>query len=490
MEKQQQTVSWVQECRETRQNQRLMAELFGEEDEMNLDLGASEQNNDQGECSPTVPCKSILTMGSSGGSRKITDSAFLRHCPALMDPRNFLQLITKFAAPDIVAWANDRRPECMLTLSHVNVLQLKAIKLMGERTPGGEKVLRQSLEVVRSHNRLHVGKHPFTAASRKLIPHSVDAWYQAVSKATTTSDVTRLPLYYSRHAVGKEALTLLLGSSGIQPMGLILHTLLHDPLFPYPSLEEIPDHVLLEVCTHYSYPHVLDKLKVNSQHITATQEDIKDRVERLITAGVLWKPTETMDNDHAQESESGDNQYHQRCGNCIDDGVVDCTVQLRATRSGHRANVARFQGQRCTRCVKLKHPCEDRSTNECRASLASDKFNSDYHKSQKFGGHLIERVAENKMDKVPANRRARQFRAQIYALLPSGITGRSETLVKRSTLCLPHTPDDVKLRCLIDSISHAGDIVQEETNERALADDDELDDETAEMLVNRSCMRI
>lgn len=77
---------------------RNMIELFGDDHTKDFI---------QGESSPTNPCTIILTKSSScSDTRKVTTSEFLRHYPALMDPRNFLQLITKYTTEDILLWAN------------------------------------------------------------------------------------------------------------------------------------------------------------------------------------------------------------------------------------------------------------------------------------------------------------------------------------------------------------------------------------------------
>jgi hypothetical protein len=115
----------------------------------------------------------------------------------------------------------------------------------------------------------------------------MDAWYDCISQSTT-SDFTALPLYFAKVAAAQETLTLLLENDGHQPASLISNELLHAPLVPYCSLQDMPDHVFLEWCVSHSYPHVLDELKVNSPCITTTQEDIKARVEALINAPVLW----------------------------------------------------------------------------------------------------------------------------------------------------------------------------------------------------------
>jgi hypothetical protein len=367
MDKQQRTETWVPESPESRH---LMAELFGEEDcEMVLHLPPSKPNNDQGERSSTVPCKSSLITGNSTArNTAATESEFLRQYPALMDPRNLLQLTTKFPITDIITWGNFAQPKHKLTKGTFRWIDQKALKLVGERTPGGMVLLQQVLNVARTHNRLDIGKHPWNLVGTTHVFPDLDAWYEAISN-TTTSDVTRLPLYYYHFDAARERMTLLLGSSGLQTLSLILHDLLYNPLFPHSSHQDIPDHALLEFCTMHSYSHVVEKLKVNSPHIRTTQEDVKSRVESLIGARILWVPAAgrvpppDTEHDTTPETQTGDT-YHNECNKCIVDGMTDCRFRVlrRSTRSGQPLTIKRKPGQQCTRCEGLGQSCEDRST--------------------------------------------------------------------------------------------------------------------------------
>ena len=247
---------WMAKSRHSRR----MTELFGTD----IDKGFN-----RGKCSSMTPRKSILTSSSSSDTRKFTDSEFLRHYPALMDPRNFLRLITRYTGANILLWANNGRPHPIATLRDLYQLRLKAFKLMGERTPGGVDTLRKIVTIAKSHNRLDDERHAFTRIEPEVTCMNMDAWCDCIGQSTT-SDFTTLPLYFGYHAAARETLTLLLGNNDQQRVSLILSGLMHDPLFPYHSLHDIPDHVLLEWCVSHSYFHVLDKLKVNSPCIGTT----------------------------------------------------------------------------------------------------------------------------------------------------------------------------------------------------------------------------
>ena len=206
-----------------------------------------------------------------------------------MDPRNFLRLITKYALKDILIWANSGRKLPVVSGPNIHELSKKVIELMGERTPGGEDTLNKIIDIVKSHNRLDDVKHRSTRVCQEIIRMSMDAWYECISQSATAD--FKLPLYFTDMTASRKALTLLLKSKDTQRLSFIFSELLHDPLFPYCSLQEIPDLVLLEWCATHSYPHVLDKLKVNDPRVTTTKENIKTRVERLIHAPVTaWAP--------------------------------------------------------------------------------------------------------------------------------------------------------------------------------------------------------
>ena len=98
------------------------------------------------ERSSLVLLRSILTSSSSFGTHKTTPSDFLLHYPALMDPRNFLRLITKYSLKEILIWANSGRKVPVVNGPNIHELSKKVIELMGERTPGGEDTLNKIIE--------------------------------------------------------------------------------------------------------------------------------------------------------------------------------------------------------------------------------------------------------------------------------------------------------------------------------------------------------
>jgi hypothetical protein len=453
MDKQQRTETWVRKSPESRH---LMAELFGEEDcEIVLHLPPSKPNNDQGERSSTVPCNSSITTGSfTARSTATTESEFLRRYPALMDPRNLLRLTTKFPIIDILTWGNFAQPRHKLTKDTFRWIKQKALRLMGERTPGAIGLLQQVLDVARIHNRLDIGKHARKFVGTAHVFPEMDAWYETISN-TTSSDVTRLPLYYYRFDAARERMTLLLGSSGLQPLSIILHDLLYDPLFPHSNLQDIPDHTLLEFCTMHSYSHVVEKLKVKSPHIRTTQEDVKSRVESLISAHILWVPAGShvsppnTEHDTTPETQTGDTHHNER-NKCIVDGMTDCRIRVfrRITRSGQPLTINRKPGQQCTRCEELGQPCEDRSTKLPVPIVAPKDFSRGHRLRQRNQGHVVEKAKE--FASLAAKLR-RALRAQVYVLLPSGIIGqdghsRTQGSIRRR--------DESKLQSLIEKMSH------------------------------------
>jgi hypothetical protein len=205
MDRQQRTETWLRDSPESRH---LMAELFGEEEEpkivLHLPPSKPKNLNDQGEHSSTIRCKSSLETGSSTTrSKVITKSEFFLQYPALMDPRNFLRLITRSPISDVVTWGNFAQPREELTRETFGSIENRVFKLMGERTSGGMDLLKQVLGVARTHNRLDIGKHRYKRVRTDLVFSNMDAWYEAISN-TTTSDVTRLPLYYYTVAAASE----------------------------------------------------------------------------------------------------------------------------------------------------------------------------------------------------------------------------------------------------------------------------------------------
>jgi hypothetical protein len=337
---------------------RNMIELFG--DDHTGDFS-------QVESSQTIPRKIILTRSSSClDTCKVTTSEFLRHYPALMDPGKFLQLITKYTTEDLLLWANKGRQLPILSSTNMYMLRKKVLKLMGQRTPGGEDTLKKIIDIVKSHNRLDGFTHKFTQIRPEVVCMNMDAWYECISQSTT-SELHMLPLYftYSSEAL-QEALTLLLGNSGTERMSLIFSELLHDPLFPYHGLQDISNDVLLGLCASHSYPHVLDKLKVNNPCVKTAQENIQIRVESLIHPPVLWTPEIAVENTAEDDTMSIDStdslftdgddmedaaasepksveKHFQHCGTCLDNGVADCEVDTSL----------RQPGQLCARCASL-----------------------------------------------------------------------------------------------------------------------------------------
>lgn len=318
-----------------------------------------------------VSRKDILTVISCHGTHETTASEFLRHYPALMDPRKFLQLIAKYATKDILFWANSGRETPIVSLHNINELRLRAIKLMGERTPGGKDTLKRIIDIVKSHNRIDDPKHNMALVRPEVVYMCLDAWYKCISHSST-SDST-LPLGIPDTTAAQESLTLLLGTSGTQRVSLILSELLHDPLFHYCNILEISDHALLEWCASHSYRHVLDKLKVNNPCIKTTHENIKIRVEGIICPPALWAPEDDVestakdddamsidsksslfaedDDDDMEDDATQEPEYFQQCGCCLDNGMEDCLVN----------SDLRQPGQICSRCFSLGEFCEDRS---------------------------------------------------------------------------------------------------------------------------------
>jgi hypothetical protein len=488
---------------------RSMIELFG--------VDHAEDFN-QGESSPTTPHKNTLTKSSSySDTRKATRSEFLRSYPALMDPRKFLQLITKYTTEDILLWANQGRQLPILSSTNMYMLRKKVLKLMGQRTPGGEDTLKKIVNIVKSHNRLDGFTHRFTQIRPEVVCMNMDAWYECVSQSTTP-DLHTLPLYirYSPEAQ-QEALTLLLGNSGTQRISLISSELLHDPLCPYRSLQDIPDDVLLELCASHSYPHVLDKLKVNNPCIKTTQENIETRIRSLIRPPVLWIPevavestaeddsmsidsrdslftdADDMDDSATPEPKSAE-EYFEHCGTCLDNGMTACEV----------GTGLRQPGQRCSRCESLGEPCEDRSPREHHASLNPETSGHAYHMRQRRDGHMGERVDENKRLRTPSLYRVFTARQHLYLLLLDESSGRHGPPAKTSMLCLPRKkPDEAKILALIGSISEPCDtanLVKEQAVQPSASnsdkknlpvavnagqsnEDDEMEDDTEETIM-------
>lgn len=497
------------------------------------------------ERSSLVLLKSILTSSSSFGTHKTTPSGFLLHYPALMDPRNFLRLITKYSLKDIIIWANSGRKLPVVNGPNIHELSKKVIELMGERTPGGEETLIKIIDIVKNHNRLDDVKHRSVRICPEIIRMGMDAWYECISQSTTAD--FKLPLYFTDMAASRKALTLLLKSKDTQRLSFIFSELLHDPLFPYCSLQEIPDLVLLEWCATHSYPHVLDKLKVNDPRVTITQENIKTRVERLIHAPVTaWAPedpavetstdddTESINSDSflftdnedmkdavetsvdagtksinsknspfmddddmedAVESSADDDtysiasdnfifkddddmndaaetkridsrntlfmddadmkdatmqgsesvdEYLQHCVHCLDNGVASCEVDADL----------RQPGQVCAQCETLGKPCENRLASERHVSLASKKFEQNYHNRQRDDGHVRERAAENIKLRQPFRFRVFAARQHLYLLLLDELSGRHVSPQKASILCLPKKkPIESEILALVESIS-------------------------------------
>ena len=419
--------------------------------------------NVQRKRSSKAPLKSILTKSSSCVTHKTTAPGFLRYYPALMDPRNFLQLITRYTTADVLLWANNGRKLPIVSAKNINQLCKRAIRLMGERTPGGEDMLTKIIDIAKSHNRLDLPKRKLGHMRSEFVFMNIDAWYGCVSQSATLD--FKLPLHCTDITEIRDAMILLLGNDGTQRMSLILSELLHDPLFPYRRLQDIPDHVLLEWCSFHRYPHVLDKLKVNNPCTSTTQENIKIRVESLMYPPALWAPedfvesiaeddTKSIDSNSSlfmedddmgdaasQGSESVD-EYFQRCGCCLDAGVEHCEVT-----SGLRQ-----PGQICTRCEALGEFCEDRSPGEFDGSLTQEAFERSYLQRQKFDGHIRERAAEN--DKRRVDQEGFTLRAQLYLLLLDEASGWHESSANASMLCLPNRkPDEGKILSLVERIS-------------------------------------
>jgi hypothetical protein len=485
-----------------------------------------------------VSRRNILTTYSSYGTHKTTAPGFLKHYPALMDPRNFLQLITKYAPKDIVFWANKGRRLPIVSCQNIQDIRVRVIKLMGERTPGGKDTLTRIVDIVKSHNRIDDHKHKVTQIHPEVICMNLDAWYECISQSITADFA--LPLYFPDSGAAQKALTLLLRTYGTQRVSLILSQLLHDPLFPYCNLQDIPDRVLLEWCASHSYPHVLDKLKVNNPRIRTTQENIETRVESLIRPPALWAPEDPMEStaeddtksidsnnslfmDHDDDTKSIDSNnslfmddddmedaatqgsgsvdhYFQCCGTCLDNGVTNCEID----------SSLRQPGQRCTRCEGTGEPCEDRSMRQRQGSLTLETFEQDYRKRQKYDGHVREKADENKRIPHPSVYTVFAARQQLYLLLLDETSARHGSPAKTSILCLPKKkPDEGKILTLIGSISEsrAVDLVKEQdallstsasdkenipggTNAGRHNDDDEMEADDTEETIMATCGRL
>jgi hypothetical protein len=481
-------MDWMAKTRHSRN----MIELFGKDHEKDFNQGMS---------SPVIPSESVLT--TSSGTQNPTTSGFLQHYPALMDPRKVLQMTVKYANKNIVLWANNGRQLPVVDYGIITRLQHKALKLIGKRIPGGLDTLKKIVEIVKSHNRLDDGKQNVTKIRPEVICMNIDAWYKCISN-TTASDLSTLPTN------AQETPTSPPEDSGTQLVSSIFGELLHDPLFPYCNLQDIPDDVLLEWCASHSYPHVLDKLKVNNPCIGTTQEDIMTRIDSLIRAPVLWIPEDTIESaaeDDSMSIDSSDSlftesaavqrpesvgEYFQRCGTCIDDGVADCRVD----------HDLRQPGQLCTRCESLGEPCEDRSSRERRASLTSETFEKEYRKRQRHDGHIGEKVEEKKKARGLSSYPVYAVRAHLYPLLLDETSGQHGSPAQRSILCLPkRKPDESKILSLVESISkpvyitrlskgQAASLVAPASSKAITAvddkidQDDEMEDEEASIVMN------
>jgi len=414
----------------------------------------------KGKISSAVPLKSILTTSSSSGTHKTTASGFLRHYPALMDPRKLLQLIARHTTADILLWANNGRKLPILSSQHLYDLRKRSIKLMGERTPGGVDTLTKIIAIVKSHNQLDNPKRKFTQIRSDVV--CMNAWYDSISKSTTSG--SELPLSFTKDADARTALTLLLGNNGTQRVSLVLSELLHDPSFPYCNLEDIPGQVLLEWCASHSYLHVLDKLMVNNPCITTTQADIEVRVESLIRAPALDTPQDVVEctaEDDTMSIDSRDSLFSdgdnmkdaatqvpeivgddfRRCGTCNHPGVPFCLFNTESRRPGEV-------------CILSREPCEDRSTRERHATLLLKTFEREYRKRQVRDGHLAEKMEVKNKALSASSNDLFAVRARLYPLLLDEFSGRHVSRAKTSILCLPKKkPDECKILALVDSVS-------------------------------------
>ncbi|GAB7334297.1 hypothetical protein MBLNU13_g06329t1 [Cladosporium sp. NU13] len=484
-------MDWMAKTRHSRN----MIELFGKDHEKDFN---------QGKSSPVIPSENVLT--TSSGIQKPTTSGFLQHYPALMDSRKVLQMTVKYANKNIVLWANHGRQLPIVDTSIISRLHQKALKLIGKGIPGGQDTLRKIIEIVKSHNRLDDGKQNVTHIRPEVICMNIDAWYKCISN-TTASGLSTLP------TDAQEIPTSPPEDSSTQHVSAIFSELLHDPLFPYCNLQDIPDDVLLEWCASHSYSHVLDKLKVNNPCIRTTQEDILTRIDSLIRAPVLWIPEDTIESAAEDDSMSIDSrdslftessaaqrpesvgEYFQRCGTCIDDGVADCQVD----------HDLRQPGQLCTRCESLGEPCEDRSSRERHASLTSETFEKEYRKRQRHDGHLGEKIEENRKARRLSDYPAIVVRVHLYPLLLDETSGKHGSPAQTSILCLPKKkPDEGKILSLVGSISKPVDTTRLSKEQAALLfastsskattavdnkigqvyEDDEMEDEDASTVMN------
>lgn len=266
--------TWMAETRESRR----MIELFGDED-----IEMTEPGSAQGESHSAKSYKSVLTNRSSCRDPTPTRIKFLQEYPALMDPLNFLQLIVRFPPGDILTWANAERSVSLFNSTQLGYLRGNVIDLMSEIIPGGLRMLQQCMEIAKDHHRLGLPQNKWNTNGPTLRLKSIDEWYWRVSEITTTDSV-QLPFSYSYTATQREVLKWSLGGNYQMLLSTLLRGLLRDPLIPHLSLQEIPDNVLIDMCTRYSYLHISDALKLNSPNMQLTAGDIKTRVDDLVFA--------------------------------------------------------------------------------------------------------------------------------------------------------------------------------------------------------------
>jgi hypothetical protein len=101
--------------------------------------------------------------------------------------------------------------------------------------------------------------------------------------------------------------------------------------------------------------------------------------------------------------------------------------------------------------------------------LTSKTFKANYHTRQRFGGHLGERVEENKRLRYPPAHKVFVARGQLYPLLLDETSGLHGSQAKTSILCLPKKkPDEGEILALVESISGPCDMTQMATEHDAL----------------------
>ena len=95
---------WLQNCKPTRKTS------LGAEMDIDVDVAPSRSGATQGQIHLHLPSASMMSTSMTNNTRyaqpKIAYQFFMAH-KALINPHNFLQLITRYSNKEILAWANE-----------------------------------------------------------------------------------------------------------------------------------------------------------------------------------------------------------------------------------------------------------------------------------------------------------------------------------------------------------------------------------------------